>query len=396
MKKNRLMKVTSILAAAIMTASAAITTVSADETTKASMTLQNVEAAAGSTVEVPLTIYSGNQCTLYDMVLEHDSSIKFVEAEGAKATGYEEAGKSFIALNAFGLSPFQDGEAATIKFEVPEDASIGDTYTVDFSYVESFASDEEEFEDYTLSGATITVNKEFDPSVKAEQKTRTLSATSENTITLEGKNAMAGELVEVPLIINSNNECTSYDLLIEYDATFELQRVLKANSYTTYEEAGRKLVAITGFSATPYKDGTAAATLSLYVPEDAEADYYEVTINEVACISTDEEEILDYTTTDALISVTSLANDMKISKKYGSRGTIDATITGVRGDVNGDGKANIKDAVVIAKACATRSISSIDEKGQFLGDVNDDGTISIKDAVKIAKFVARGKVSWNF
>lgn len=404
MKKNRLMKVTSILAAAIMTASAAFTTVSADETTKASMTLQNVEAAAGSTVEVPLTIYSANQCTLYDLVLEHDSRLKFTEAEGARAAGYEQEGKSFVSLVQFGDSPLQDGVAATIKFEVPEDASIGDTYTVDFSYVESFSSMYEEFEDYTLSGATVTVTKEFDPSVKAEKAVtpRTLSETDENKIALEGREAIAGELVEVPLVMYTNNKCTSYDLLIEYDSRLELQSVLRAKSIIEYEENGRKFVAITGFENSPYKDGTAAATVALYVPEDAETDSYEVKLSDISCLSTDEDDIVDYTTTDAFISVTGRAqsengtSETKIYKRYGSRGNIVGTMIGVRGDVNGDGKASIKDAVTIAKACASRKTDSIDENGKFFGDVNDDGVISIKDAVRIAKFVAKGKVSWDF
>ncbi len=404
MKKNRLMKVTSILAAAIMTASAAFTTVSADET-NASMALQNVEAAAGGTVEIPLTIYSENQCTSYDLVLEHDSRLKFTEAEGARAAGYEEAGKSFVSLVRFELEPFQDGEAAaTVKFEVPKDASIGDTFTVDFSYVGSFSTIYEEFEDYTLSGATVTVNQEYDPSVEAEEndEQQDLPASDENMVTLEDRDAIAGELVEVPLVMYTNSQCTSYDLLIEYDSRLELQSVYRAKSISKYEETGRKFVAITGFENSPYKDGEAAATLALYVPEKADTDLYEVKISEIACISTDDEEITDYTTSDAFISVTANENaedgtsETKIYKKYGSNEKLIETMRGVRGDVNGDGKANIKDALTIARACATKDFSSIDEKGKFFGDVNDDGSISIKDAMRIAKFIARGKVSWNF
>ncbi len=405
MKKNRLMKVTSILAAAIMTASAAFTTVSADET-NASIALQNVEAAAGGTVEIPLTIYSENQCTLYDLVLEHDSRLKFTEAEGARAAGYEDAGKSFVSLVRFELEPFQDGEAAaTIKFEVPKDATIGDTYTVDFSHVESFSSMYEEFEDYTLSGATVTVTEEYDPSVEEEEKNveqQNVKLTGENMVALEGRDAMAGELVEVPLVMYTNSQCTSYDLLIEYDSRLELQSVFKAKSVSKYEDAGRKFVSITGFENSPYKDGEAAATLALYVPDEADTDLYEVKLSEIACISTDDEEITEYTTSDTFISVTAREksedgiSETKIYKRYGSRENIVETMVGVRGDVNGDGKANIKDAVTIAKACATRNLSCIDEKGKFFGDVNDDGSISIKDAMRIARFVAKGKVSWNF
>lgn len=401
MKKNTFTKVTSILAAAIMTASAAFTTVSADET-NASMALQNVEAAAGGTVEIPLTIYSDNQCMAYDLILEHDSALKYVETYGATAIKSEEAGKNLISMSAFALNaPFKDGEtAATITFEVPKDASIGDVYTVDFSSVNFFG----DFEDYTLSGATVTVNKEYDPSVEAEEEVKSspVSASDESMITLEGREALAGELVEVPLIMYTNNKCTSYDILVEYDSRFELQKVLRANGYTPYEEDGKKFVSITGFGTSPYKDGTAAASILLYVPEDAETDSYEVKINQVSFIATDDEEIANYTTSDTSVSVkgNTVSDDgkseIKVYARYGSGAIPVETMTGVRGDVNNDGNVSIKDAVIIAKACAKRNFSSIDEKGMFFGDVNDDGVVSIKDAMIIAKYIAKGRVSWNF
>lgn len=414
MKKNRLMKVTSILAAAIMTASAAMT-VSADYMeateveayTEASMALQSAEAAAGGTVEIPLALYSNNQCTFYDLVLEYDSKLEFAEAEGAKAVEYEDDGKKFISLVRFETSPFQDGEsAAVIRFNVPEDAAVGDTFKVDFAQITNFSSLFEEFEDYTLSGAVVTVNKEFDPGVKAmmeeEKASPRMISADDKKLTLEGREAVPGELVQVPLVMYTNNECTSYDILVEYDSRLEFKHALGVKAVNGFEEAGRKFVAIAGYENSPFKDGKTAATIALYVPEDAQTDDYEIKFSEISSVESEDGELYDYTTSDAVISVVNDSDsedglgNAKVYKKNDSRGNLFETFVGVRGDVNGDGKANIKDAVAIAKICASRKQNSVDEKSRFFGDVNDDGSLDIKDAVKIAKYVAKGKVTWNF
>lgn len=376
MKKNRLMKVTSILAAAIMTASAMITTVSADETR--SMALQNVEAAAGGTVEIPLTINFDDQCANYSVILEYDARLQFAGASSSQASSNEENGKGYASLVRFETNPIADSEAAeTISFEVPKDAEIGDTFTVDFSYVEAFSSDYEEFEDYTLSGATITVTEEYDPSVE-ENEIAVQSLTDDGCmISFGDKEAMAGETVEVPLVMYTNNECTSFDLLIEYDARLELESAARVKSLTKHEEGGRKFAAITGYETKPYKDGEAAATLKFSVPEDADTDVYGICFSEIACIATDEDEITSYTAENGYVSVTAMGS-------------------GVKGDVNCDGQTNIKDALTIARACATRSVNDLDAKGKIYGDANEDGKITIKDASVIAKFIARGKVSWDF
>lgn len=411
MKKNRLMKVTSILAAVIMTASAAMT-VSADYTetsveayTEASLSLQNTEAAAGETVEIPLTMYSNNQCTFYDLSVEYDSRLEFAEAEGARACGYEESGKKFISLVRFENSPYQDGEAvAVVKFTVPEDAAVGDTFSVDFAGITSFSSMYEDFEDYTLSGAVITVNKAFDPSVKAQKEKesgRSAVITDSNLLTLEGREAVAGELVEVPLIMYTNNQCTNYDLLVEYDSRLEFKHVLGAKAVNSFESDGRRYVAIAGYENSPFKDGKAAATIALYVPEEAQSDDYEVKFSQIASLASDDEDFYEYTTSDTVISVVGSesgvnAGDTKIFKKYDYKGKLMETTVGLRGDADGDGKVTIRDAAAIAISCASKSGCKIDEKGQFFGDVNDNGVLDIRDAARIARYIAKGKVTWNF
>ncbi len=60
---------------------------------------------------------------------------------------------------------------------------------------------------------------------------------------------------------------------------------------------------------------------------------------------------------------------------------------GILGDVNGDGKVNIKDATQIQKFAA--KIISLTDAEQIRADVNADGKVNIKDATAIQKFVAK-------
>lgn len=59
---------------------------------------------------------------------------------------------------------------------------------------------------------------------------------------------------------------------------------------------------------------------------------------------------------------------------------------GVLGDVNGDGKVNIKDATAIQKHIA--NLTSLAEKGYALADVTQDAKVNIKDATAIQKHIA--------
>lgn len=60
---------------------------------------------------------------------------------------------------------------------------------------------------------------------------------------------------------------------------------------------------------------------------------------------------------------------------------------GILGDVDGNGKVNIKDATMIQKAVA--KIISLTDSEQIRADVNTDTKVNIKDATAIQKFVAK-------
>ena len=60
---------------------------------------------------------------------------------------------------------------------------------------------------------------------------------------------------------------------------------------------------------------------------------------------------------------------------------------GILGDVDDNGKVNIKDATMIQKAVA--KIISLTDAEQIRADVNADTKVNIKDATAIQKYVAK-------
>lgn len=60
---------------------------------------------------------------------------------------------------------------------------------------------------------------------------------------------------------------------------------------------------------------------------------------------------------------------------------------GLLGDVNGDGKVNVKDATLIQKAAA--KIIELTDEEQLRADVNADSKVNVKDATAIQKFAAK-------
>ncbi len=398
MNKNRLMKVLAVISTAIMAVSAAGVTAAADYTdttemvssvetsTEKSIALQSGQAAAGETVEIPLTMITDNQCMYYDISVEFDSRLEYVEADGAQAYEFEENGKKYISLVGFAATPYADGEAAaTISFKVPENAEVNDSFDVKIANVSSFSSGVEDFENYTASNASVTVIQGAETNAQTVEEVQDNQEESNATVALEGKTAVPGQEVEIPITLYTGNKCTSYDMSIEYDSRLEFVDASGAMFVTPYEENGHSYVAIVGFKTSPYKDGKAIAKLKFTVPEDVQDDEaYEVKINNIATLQSEEESFENAETVNSVISV-------KGSKYNGNL----FNENGCKGDANSDGTADIRDAAIIASSVAGRDFNKIDEAGMKNGDVNEDGILDIRDAALIAKYVAKGG-SWNF
>ena len=388
MKMNRLMKVLAVISTAVMAVSAAGVTAAADYTdttevvsnvevsSEKSLALQSSQAAAGEIVDIPLTMFTDNQCKYYNIAVEFDSRLEFVEADGAQAYEFEKDGKKFISLAGFAVTPYEDGEtAAVLSFRLPENAEINDSFNVKIADVENLSSDVESFENITTSNASVTVIQGVGTMVQAEEVQESKSGA---TVTLEGSTAAPGQEVNVPVILYTGNRCTSYDMSIEYDSRLEFVEASGAMYATPYEENGHSYVALLGFKTSPYKDGKAIATLTFAVPEDVQENTnYEVKVGKIENLLLDYECFSNADTVNTVISVNDVHNVYS---------------NGCKGDVNGDGKADIIDAAAIAKAVAGKKINKISEYGQRFGDVNEDGVLNIMDAARIAVYVAKGKV----
>lgn len=425
MKKNKLMKVSAVLATALMAASAAGMTTSAanmktaealrggrttrsatrntrrarssnsrtsveDVESEASMSLQGKKAKVGDIVEIPLIFETGNQCTCYDILVEYDARFEYVGAEGVKAScDFEQDGRKFVSLVGYELEPYQDGQAAAkIKLKVPEGAE-NDDYIVRISQVTTFSTDYEDFEDYETKDATVTVTGGVDKKMA-------------DGLRLKNVTGIAGDSAVVQLIPHSGNKCIAFDILVEYDSRLLLEDkdVAGANSFCIFESDGKSYVSLVAYTTEVFADGQEAAALNFHIPNDATADdKFEVKISKVTEFGSSVASIENYETADAVISVfeSSRPNDKyqehKVFKKFDRSGKVLASAVGMRGDSNNDGMANVRDAAAVAMYCASKN--GIDEMGQFFADVDDSGQMDVRDAAKIARYVANGGTSWD-
>lgn len=157
-----------------------------------------------------------------------------------------------------------------------------------------------------VSAVSMTVSA----SEAKQTETRTTITSVKNNvskaaaISLVGGNAKPGDIVEVPIIMKTGNQCTCYDVLIEYDSRLEFDSVSGAQATCDFEENGRKYISIVGYDVKPYEDGVAAATIKLRVPDGAENDDYHVRFSQITNFSTDQADFEEYKTNNTVIKVT--------------------------------------------------------------------------------------------
>lgn len=110
-----------------------------------------------------------------------------------------------------------------------------------------------------------------------------------------------------------------------------------------------------------------------------------------AVVATQDEATMDETTADEATQDETTADESTADESTKDEATGDEVATGdeilgILGDVDLNGKVNIKDATLIQKALA--SIATLDELQYALADTNVDGAVNIKDATLIQKFLA--------
>ncbi len=250
------------------------------------------------------------------------------------------------------------------------------------------------------ANATMASAKEITPrTVKRSKKNDVVSV---ETIELSDTQAVAGKTASVTMSMETNNTCACYDLLVEYDPSLKLERVIGANAYDTFDN----YVALVGYASEPYKDNKPVVTLQFTVPEDAAVGQtYDVKFSEIKTFSTFEEDYEDYESYDGTIDVleeTKRRPDFMVFEKYDEKtGNLVEQKPGLRGDVNSDEKVDVRDAAIIARQCAG-SFKGIDvigtDEGKFFGNVNEDDKLAANDASAVARYLSKkstNDVSWD-
>ena len=71
---------------------------------------------------------------------------------------------------------------------------------------------------------------------------------------------------------------------------------------------------------------------------------------------------------------------------FGTFGVVYEEADGILGDVNGDGSADIADALMISRYDA--GLTDLNDSQLAVGDVNGDGEVNIADALMISRYDA--------
>ena len=179
-KTNKMVKFTAILATALMAVSATgistsaqgVKNIEASKTANASehksfkryskanesanlIALESKEAKPGEEISIPITTFTGNTCSCYNVVIEYDSRLEFVSAQGAQAfCDFEQNGIKYVSVVGYTTGCYKDGQAvSTLTFKVPENAE-NDNYYVSFSEITSFSTDTADYDDYAAKDAS--------------------------------------------------------------------------------------------------------------------------------------------------------------------------------------------------------------------------------------------------
>ena len=410
-KNNKMVKFTAILATALMAVSATGISTSAQGVKKMEaartantstqksfkkyskiiespnlIALEGTSAKPGEEIAIPIKTYTSNTCSCYNVVIEYDSRLEFVSVNDSQAyCEFEQNGIKYVSVVGYSTDFYKDGEAvATINFRVPDEAE-NDNYYISFNEITSFSTDTEDYDDFAARDAVVTVTGGVEKQITG------------NCVQLRNVSGIAGDSAVVKVVPYSNNECSCYDMLIEYDPalTLEDSGVKGADSFTIFEEYGRCFVSLVGFTPDVYKDGKSMATLNFVLPEDAMPDEtFSVEVVHLSNFATATEELPDVKVYNAVISTAAAFSDglgsYKTFKKI-VNGEIVETKVGLRGDINCDGIVNVRDASTTARYVVTGDASKLTEEGLYYADVDDNDAVNIRDAAKIARYVVKGQ-----
>lgn len=207
------------------------------------------------------------------------------------------------------------------------------------------------------------------------------------TIQLSDAETIAGNQVMVQLSLNTGNQCTGYNLDIEFDSSLTLKDVVGPMAWDVNEN----VVSIIGVAPLGFKDGTTVATMYFETPENAqEGAAYSIGVQNVGDLVSDLTEesrtIEDYNVKNSTVEVIEEAKAVTnhIVTKKG---------VGLRGDVNGNGEVDFLDLVLTAQHIAGKT--NLPSDAEELGDINGNGRIDFLDLTFVSKYIASQNASWD-
>jgi hypothetical protein len=216
------------------------------------------------------------------------------------------------------------------------------------------------------------------------------------TMTLTDSKTVAGETVTVDLVLNTDNRCAGYNIDVEFDEDLVLKNVEGVFSTCTIDN----VVTLVNLTGTYFKDDTVVSTLTFEVPKDAEeGEEFNVRVSRIGNFCDADSEFENVSISNSTIEVLEADKPITNNMVFVSKTTTTTTtLVALRGDINGDGKVNLYDAILAAQSIM--SMAELDEKQSFFANVDENGSVDLFDASNICKLTMTatwkiGKTTWR-
>lgn len=319
-------------------------------------------AAPGAEVTVPVSISNNPGINTFSLGFSYDTTrlnLKNVTLNSGLGGQFQYTKKA-VWLNSSDTT--YNGEILSLTFDVLENAPAGDAnvaVTYNAGDISNYNEDDVDFE---LVDGKITVADDI--------------PTSGGTIFVAQVVAKAGDEVEVPITISNNPGIIGMGLTVDYDAALSLVNVTdggllgSAMHGSNFSKKPYYLNWANDTATEDYISNGVIATLTFKVAEGAGDGVYPITIS----YDNDDFEIFNYE-----------AETVEFSIQNGSVEIKAYTI----GDVNGDGKVNAQDRLILSRYIAKWDGYEERIVDMRAADVNSDGKVNAQDRLILSRYIAK-------
>lgn len=336
-------------------------------TTTGTVTVGNVQGKTGD--EVQITLSFDAPVTIQSLViseLDYDNNkLELIDGEwnleNAFIADWNSNGNNDGVL-AFTENKTISGDFFTFTFKIIEDVNDGDTsVTCNVGARAKVSGGSDKVLDITVNEGKVTIQ-----------------AIKKQIIVASGKGYL-GKQISVPISLENNLGIASMLLSVNYDSS-----VLELVSVTDSEKLGEALHSDT-LNAIPYTLCWMNSTITENITYNGEIVVLTFNVLDTATLGDTKIEVsYDYDNDDILDC------DMNAVKFL----TVDGTITisdVLLGDVNDDGKVNLRDGMVLQRYIARWSGYTAETINMAAADVNADGKVNLRDGMILQRHIAK----WN-